>query len=129
MKKILVGRYAMNKGSVVLSFDRETGDSSADHGWYEKLGYCARVVVGIRDKGWPQVVRAVLHELLELSTVRERCHYHGSGTLLPVPADSYLIVMTHPEFTRVVDEAGDALAYALDDARRVFNRLKKKEPK
>ena len=127
MKKIFVGRYAMNKGTVVLSFDLETGDCSASHGWHGKTGYCAKVVVGIRDREWSQAVRGILHEFLELSAVRERCHYHGSGTLLPVPADSYLIVMTHPEFTRVVDEAGDALAYALDDARKAFDRLKKKE--
>ena len=125
MKKIFVGRYAMNKGSVVLFLDPSTIDSSASHGWTENAGYAAEAVVGIKDAKWPQVVRAMLHEFLELSAVRERCHYHGSGLLLPVPTDSYLIVMTHPEFTRVVDEAGDALAYALDDARKIFDKLNK----
>ena len=125
MKKIFVGRYAMNRGTVVLSLDPETEDSSARHGWYEKLGYRAHVVVGIRDKEWPRIVRHLLHEFVELSSVRERCRYHGSGLPLPVPADSYLIAMAHPEFTRVVDEAGDALAYALDDARKVFDKLNK----
>ena len=126
-KKIFVGRYAMNRGTVVLHLDPGVSGGSGSHGWYEGSGYCADVSIGALDLEWPQLVRALLHELLELSALRERCHYHGSGTLLPVPVDSYLLVMDHPQFTRVVDEAGDALAYALPDMEKAWKKWKKEK--
>ena len=132
MKKILVGRYAMNKSDAVLFLDPESDEASGTLGFRPKEaggGYGATLTVGAKGRIWPQVVRKLLHEFLEMSAIKEGCHFHHSGDLLPVNADSYLLVMTHPEFARVVDEAGDALAYALDDARKVFDKLQKKETK
>lgn len=125
MKKTLVGRYAMNLGSVEVWLDPSHDDASGSHEWTRGSGYCDVVVVGCKTLQWPQLVRKLLHELVEGSAVRERCHFHNSGILLPVPTDSYLMVMGHAQFTRVIDEAGDALAYALPDMEKAWKKWKK----
>ena len=124
-KKIFVGRYAMNKGTMLLYLDPTTGDGSALFDWVEGTGYCCIVTVGALDKLWAQMVRKLVHELVEISAVAAKVHFQPSGILTPVPADSYLMVMTHPQFTQVVDEAGDALAYALPDMEKAWKKWKK----
>lgn len=121
-KRILVGRYAMNKATVELWLDPASEDGTATSGWTATSGYCVTVVVGCLDKCWAQIVRCLLHELVEYSAVLHKCHYHPSGILLPVPADSYIMVMTHPQFTQVMDEAGDALAQALPDLEKAWKK-------
>ena len=126
-KKIFVGRYAMNKATVELWLDPDSEDGSTHSAWSEGSGYASIAEIGCLGKVWPQLVRKLLHELAEWSAVLHKCHYHPSGILLPVPADSYLMVMTHPQFTQVIDEAGDALAYALPDMEKAWKKWKKEK--
>ena len=125
-KKVFVGRYAMNSGTVLLWLDLSTADSSARHEWDEKTGYACKIEVGVKGKAWNGVVQSMLHEFIEASAQRERVHLSPTWQF-GSPTDSYFLVMSHPQFTQVVNEAGDALAYALDDARKAFDKLKKKE--
>ena len=125
--RIRVGRYAMNKTTVELWLDPSTEDSYATSGWTESSGYCVTAVVGCLDKCWAQLVRALLHELVEYSAVLHKAHYHPSGILLPVPVDSYIMVLDHPQFTQVINEAGDALAYALPDMEKAWKKWKKEK--
>ena len=124
MKKVFVGRYAMNSGTVLLWLDPSTQDSSAWHEWDKKSGYAGKIEIGVRGASENVIVKRMLHEFIESSAMRERVHFAPSWQFGP-PSDSYFLVMSHPQFTQVVNEAGDALAYALDDARKVFDKLNK----
>ena len=124
MKKIFVGRYAMNSGTVLLWLDPSTQDSSAWHAWDKKNGYACKIEVGAKGAAWPTLVQRMLHEFIESSAMRERVHFAPSWQF-GSPADSYFLVMSHPQFTQVINEAGDALASALDDARKIFDKLNK----
>ena len=126
-QRIRVGRYAMNKSTVELWLDPTTDDGFASCGWTESSEYCVTVVVGCMDRCWEQLVRVLLHELVEYSAVQHKVHFHPSEILLPVPADSFLLVMTHPQFTQVIDEAGDALASSMPDLERAWKKGKKEK--
>ena len=125
-KKIFVGRYAVNAGTVLLWLDPSTGSSTAWNEWDEKTGYAGKIEVGTKGKAWSGVVQSMLHEFIETSAQRERVHLAPTWQF-GSPTDSYFLVMSHPQFTQVVNEAGGALAYALDDVRKAFGKLKKKE--
>ena len=126
-KKIFVGRYAMCKGNVKVYLNPEDESSYAFHTWTKDSGFCCVCEVGCKEKEWNQIVRKLMHELVESAAVAEKVHFQPSGILSPVPEDSYLMVMTHPQFTQVVDEAGDALAYALPDMEKAWKKWKKEK--
>ena len=126
MKKVFVGRYTMNNGLALLWLDPNEVSSQFWHCNDPKEGPVLKIEVGTCGKSWAQVVMAMLHEFVEASAMRERCHFNPSRQYM-CPTDAYLMVMSHPQFTQVVNEAGDARAYALDDARKAFGKLKKKE--
>ena len=126
MKKVFVGRYAMNSGTVLLWLDPSTQDSSAWHEWDEKTGYACKIEVGVKGKAWNGVVQSMLHEFIEASAMRERVHLAPTWQF-GSPTDSYFLVMSHPQFTQVVNEAGDALSYALPAAEKVWKKWKKEK--
>ncbi len=124
-RKIFVGQYVMNSGNVMLWLDPSTGDSAA---WHEKqvgeAGLVCRVEVGVKNKAWSGVVQGMLHEFVEASAIRERVHLAPTWQF-GCPVDSYFLVMSHPQFTQVINEAGDALAYALPDMEKAWKKWKK----
>lgn len=125
-KKIFVGRYAMNSGTVLLWMDPSTGDSTSWHEWDKKTGYACKIEVGAKNKAWSGIVQAVLHEFVESSAMRERAHLSPTWQF-GSPTDSYFLVMSHPRFTQVINEAGDALAYALPDMEKAWKKWKKEK--
>ena len=126
-KKIFVGQYGMNSGNVMLWLDPSTDDSAA---WHEKqagkAGLVCRVEVGVKNKVWSEVVQGMLHEFVEASAVRERVHLAPTWQL-GRPTDSYFLVMSHPQFSQVINEAGDALACALPDMEKAWKKWKKEK--
>ena len=125
-KKIFVGRYGMNAGTVLLWMDPATGDSTAWHEWDKKAGYACKIEVGVKNKAWNMIVQAMLHEFIESSAMRERAHLSPTWQF-GSPTDSYFLVMSHPQFTQVVNEAGDALSCALPAAEKVWKKWKKEK--
>ena len=111
--QVFVGRYVIFESTFGLWLDPSVEDCSATWKWtpHGRL----KIDIGILGKCWPQVVRGLLHELVEVGTVLRRCHFKPSNGLNPTPNDSYLIVMRHDEFSNVIDEAGDCVAYAIKD--------------
>ena len=126
-KKIFVGQYVMNSGNVMLWLDPSTGDSVA---WHEKqdgrAGLVCRVEVGVKNKVWSGVVQGMLHEFVEASALRERVHLAPTWQF-GCPTDSYFLVMSHSQFTQVINEAGDALAFALPDMEKAWKKWKKEK--
>jgi len=111
----------------MLWLDPSTDDSAA---WHEKqageAGLVCRVEVGVKNKVWSEVVQGMLHEFVEASAVRERVHLAPTWQL-GRPTDSYFLVMSHPQFTQVINEAGDALACALPDMEKAWKKWKKEK--
>lgn len=122
--QIKVGRYGMFYASVEVWVDFSSDSSTASPGWTE-TGF-GKIVVGAKGKIWSQVYRGLLHEAMEWGMLLGGCHYCPSGALAPVADDSYLMVMSHPQFTRVANEVGDFMAHAAPELEKVWRKNKGK---
>ena len=118
--QIKIGRYVMFRAAIEVWLDLSSADGECRGVWTE-TGF-GKMVIGAKGKIWPQVYRQLLHESMEWAALLAGCHYCPSGALSPVAGDAYLLVMTHPQFTRVCDEAGDFLAHAAPELEKIWKK-------
>ena len=91
---------------------------------WTKTGY-GIIRIGESGGSWPQVVQALIHEVIEFSMHLCGVAYRVTnvGRLHTDCTSTYRFLMSHEQFSQVAQESGDALCYMLPDLAKVWNQL------
>ena len=124
MKPILLGRYTIFCNTFRVYVDPGDESSHAMFGWSD-AGF-VNVTIGIRGLTWNRVVASTLHEVMEVGMrLNKNCLEPVCG-LNRYDTGRFRFLMDHDQYTEVVQEVGDVLAFLLPDLAKVYNKVTKK---
>lgn len=108
MKQVIVGLFQFGYETVEIVLRDGTGGE-----FYScpEMGRSPRIKVGADGK-WGDVVRILLHELLELAMFRQGCRYEVSGDV-GQDMGAYVFMFTHAQFSNIQARAAEAIVLSL----------------
>lgn len=119
---VYLGRYVMFDTPVTLFINPRGSGGSVEFGW-EPTAY-VRIVVGIYEQTWSQVLDTLLHEALEFGFRQNGCHYSPSDTLVRDDLDRFFIAARHAEFSRICRHVADFLACCIPEVSTAYRRFR-----
>lgn len=123
MKPLLIGRYTIFCNTFRVYMDPGDASSHAVFSWSPE-GF-VRISVGIRGHTWCQVVSSALHEVLEVGLRLKGCCLEPVCGLPRNDTGRFRFHMDHDQYTEVVQEVGDVLAFLLPDLAKAYNKQTK----
>jgi hypothetical protein len=123
-KKTYISRFVMHDAVISVWAVTNTDSSHIYYGW-KKDGY---ITMHISLNGnWNEVVKAALHEVMELALGLFHAQYEPSFTALrSLNSDRYVFQFNHPMFCQITDHVGDMLAYLLPELKSLHDKIIKK---
>jgi hypothetical protein len=120
-KPVYIGRYAMF-GNPVVVHGIPGGDCGGTSGWTP--GSYLKIEIGM-DANWYRVWEGAHHEFFELAILFCHCCYVPFRFLKRQDSQMYHYHLNHEQLTEVVQNASDALFYAIPDIRKVWRKWSK----
>lgn len=124
MRQRIVGSYLLGDEYVELVLREDTG---GEFYLTPEDGHIARIKIGAGYLAWPDVVRTLLHEAMELALARIKVRFypeddHGGDT------HNYLFILSHGDYSDACGRVAVFLVAALPDlsaAWKVWGRAEK----
>jgi hypothetical protein len=91
-------------------------------------GACLRIKIGGDYKEWSQVVRVLLHEVVEAALTKAKVRYAPSEDM-SCDSATYLFCFTHSQMSDALGVAASFLVEALPDLSTAWKKWKKRKHK
>lgn len=125
MKQVVVGCYCFGYEDCQLVM-RE-GDGGEFY-FRPERGRCLRIKIGGDYKEWSQVVRVLLHEVVEAALTKAKVRYAPSEDM-SCDSATYLFCFTHSQMSDALGVAASFLVEALPDLSTAWKKWKKRKHK
>lgn len=109
----IIGTYYLGPDKVKLyQSPGSDGSITARDGYVE-------MVIGIDKNHWPYVLSVLIHESMELAAAQMQLRVRSTD-LWGTSSDSYIFLMTHPQFSEAVARSSGFMAACIPDLAAAF---------
>jgi hypothetical protein len=116
MKKKL-GGYNLGRSDIIIYVD-----TNFDGGCFNLNIF----TIGIKRQEWWEVLEVLLHELTEFNYSMNHCRLTPDIEFTK-SHDSYLFLLTHPQFSECTAQIANCLAQVIPDLTKVYNEYKREK--